>query len=234
MSYKITDRIWKDSESKGISRLVLLALAKFANDDGIAWPSQETLRDLSRCSLRSVRDAIRSLVDSGEVEIVEQGGAIPGKGHSSTVYRVRVITEAESASVPGRICGSPRQNLPQTPAENDTTGRQNLPPNLSVESVSEYIIDKAGAVFQIKTRLCKMFRRSAGIKWSAIELGLLDSAVGSGLSDSDWESLAQYYAAKLPTDKDYRRRTLRSFLENLTGELDRANKHKREQRSFIP
>jgi hypothetical protein len=234
MSYKITDRIWKDSESKGISRLVLLALAKFANDDGIAWPSQETLRDLSRCSLRSVRDAIRSLVESGELEIVEQGGAIPGKGHSSTVYRVRVITEAESASVPGRICGSPRQNLPQSPAENDTTGRQNLPPNLSGESVSEYIIDKAGAVSKIKSRLCKMFRRSIAVKWSGVELGLLDDAIGSGLSDPDWDSLATYYAAKIPSEKDFRRRTLRSFLENITGELDRANRFRREQKAFIP
>jgi uncharacterized protein YdaU (DUF1376 family) len=41
-------------------------------------------------------------------------------------------------------------------------------------------------------------------------------------SEDDWKTLEAYYAAKIPEDKDARRRSLGTLLNNWNGEIDRA------------
>jgi hypothetical protein len=66
--------VWvlQHSEERMGSRLVLIALAEFAHDDGShAWPSIQTLADRTRLSERQVRNCLRQLESSGA--IVETG-----------------------------------------------------------------------------------------------------------------------------------------------------------------
>jgi hypothetical protein len=48
MSVGMLSRVWKHSKARFGDRLVLLAIADFANDAGEAWPSVETLAKKSR------------------------------------------------------------------------------------------------------------------------------------------------------------------------------------------
>ena len=67
MSVKCTSRVWELSESTGSNRLVLLAIADFANEDGVCWPGQDRLAKMAQISVSSVKRVIADLVESGEL-----------------------------------------------------------------------------------------------------------------------------------------------------------------------
>ena len=83
MSIKVMSIIWERSERSGSELLLLLALADHADDSGNCYPSVARLAAKTRMSERSVQYMLRSLVESGELQI-QQGG-----GRSNTnIYRL--------------------------------------------------------------------------------------------------------------------------------------------------
>jgi hypothetical protein len=83
VSFKVTNWVWARSESRNGARLVLLALADRAGDDGRAWPSIDDLAERTKLSPRAVQKAIANLVEIGEVEVENGGGR-----HRSNRYRI--------------------------------------------------------------------------------------------------------------------------------------------------
>ena len=65
MSIKAMTWAWSLEKLPLKESMVLLALADQANDEGLCWPSQETLAKKSRGSVRSVKRAIKFLRDVG-------------------------------------------------------------------------------------------------------------------------------------------------------------------------
>lgn len=59
--------VWEHSETSGSERLVLLALADSANDEGTCWPSMETIARKCRISRRYVVTIIKTLVKTGAI-----------------------------------------------------------------------------------------------------------------------------------------------------------------------
>lgn len=83
MSIHVLSHVLRYSEARLGARLVLIALAEFAHDDGTkAFPSVETLMERSRLGRTGVKDALRKLREAGE--IVETGETARGV----KVYRV--------------------------------------------------------------------------------------------------------------------------------------------------
>lgn len=74
MSFKVAAYVWKHSKHRGTSKLLLIALADFANDNGICWPSAATLAERINESERHTRALIKQLVDSGDLIAVAGGG----------------------------------------------------------------------------------------------------------------------------------------------------------------
>ena len=85
-------------------KLVLLALADYANDDGGCWPSMATLARKCSKGERTIQGAIKSLVEAGHMSRKET----PGKGCHYTIHPRSNCAPAESA---------PPQKTAQTPAE---------------------------------------------------------------------------------------------------------------------
>ncbi|GGT43563.1 helix-turn-helix domain-containing protein [Streptomyces purpureus] len=83
MSFKVTNWVWANSQSRNGARLVMLALADRADDNGCAWPSIEDLADRTRLSPRAVQKGIASLVELGELDVENGGGR-----HRSNRYRI--------------------------------------------------------------------------------------------------------------------------------------------------
>lgn len=83
MSFKVTNWAWSRSESRNGARLVMLALADRADDDGRAWPSVDDLAERTKLSPRAVQKAIANLVEIGELEVENGGGR-----HRSNRYRI--------------------------------------------------------------------------------------------------------------------------------------------------
>lgn len=86
MSVRVMTWVFEHSKSTGNDRLVLLAIADRANDEGTdAWPSIETLAGKTRASESTVKRSIRRLVELGELDVIEVG-----TGRRSSRYRVAV------------------------------------------------------------------------------------------------------------------------------------------------
>lgn len=74
MSIKRMAEVWENSAHKAGALLVLLALADFANDQGVCWPSFATLARKARISERQAKRIVAQLVKSGELALLEKGG----------------------------------------------------------------------------------------------------------------------------------------------------------------
>lgn len=83
MSFKVTNWVWARSESRNGARLVMLALADRADDNGCAWPSIDDLAERTKLSPRAVQKAILALVEIGELDVENGGGR-----HRSNRYRI--------------------------------------------------------------------------------------------------------------------------------------------------
>lgn len=83
MSVYVTRYVWEHSRVSGTKLLVLLALADFATDEGLAWPSIEALAQKARISVRNAQYILRELEEAGEIEITRNAGR--GK---TNLYRI--------------------------------------------------------------------------------------------------------------------------------------------------
>lgn len=68
MSIKVMSRAWDESKAKGSGLLLLLALADFADDNGLCWPSIETLSKKVRLTPQAVRNNLKKLEEIDELE----------------------------------------------------------------------------------------------------------------------------------------------------------------------
>jgi len=102
MSVRVMTKAW-DADLPPMEKLVLLALADCANDEGICWPSATTLAKKSGQGERTVRRCIRSLIANGHLSETQRSG-------TSTLFVVHPCqsgTPARAAPLPDR---------PDTPA----------------------------------------------------------------------------------------------------------------------
>jgi hypothetical protein len=69
MSIRLMTRVWDETRFKGTDLLILLCLADHANDDGLCWPSYQTLAKRARCSRRQAIRCVQKLSAEGWVRI---------------------------------------------------------------------------------------------------------------------------------------------------------------------
>jgi hypothetical protein len=113
--------VWSSSKSQGIDRLVLLAIADAANDEGNqAWPSIATLKAKTGLSERTVQRSITSLVELGELAVQRNAGrkgvnvysvtmTPPSESHPGAVTPRQADTPSERRLTPVSVTPSPRQ-----------------------------------------------------------------------------------------------------------------------------
>lgn len=125
MSVRIMTAVWAvtlpDSE-----KIVLLALADSANDEGLCWPSMATLAAKCSKSDRTVQAAIKSLVARGHMTRSE----VPGRGCR---YIIHPTPEAASPPKPlrGEEASPPKPATPTPEAASDKPSRTITSPEAS-------------------------------------------------------------------------------------------------------
>jgi len=124
MSVHVSSQVWMNCQQSGDRLLLMLALADFANDDGICWPSQLSLAARTRCTERGVQKMIDALEKLGEIEIMREGG---GRGVSAKYRLTNYTPKGEhGSSYPPRKKGergAERANM------GTIKGEQAVPPN---------------------------------------------------------------------------------------------------------
>ena len=75
-----------------VHKLVLVALANFADDEDLAWPHVETLAGMASVSTRTVQRALKTLEEAGLIErsMGLAAGARGGLRRTNSVYRLNV------------------------------------------------------------------------------------------------------------------------------------------------
>lgn len=115
-------------------KIVLLALADCANDEGGCWPSMATLAKKCSKGERTVQGVIKQLVEAGHLSRKE----IPGKGCQYTVHPRRDCTPAETA--PRSEVRVPPQGLRDTPAAAaDKPSKNHQEPSIDSSSDDERV-----------------------------------------------------------------------------------------------
>jgi Helix-turn-helix domain len=82
MSIKVMTEVWESSSTKGGARLVLLALADYANDEGYCHPGVERLALKSALTERNVQFILRDLEARGELVTLQRAG----RGHVNAYW----------------------------------------------------------------------------------------------------------------------------------------------------
>lgn len=119
MSIKVIQWVWDCSESKNAERLVLLAIADNAADDGTrAYPSVVEIARKANLSERGVQAAVARLVKSGELSVKIGGGR--GRVNMYTV----IMTPCSRRQTPQDLHPSPPADPGETP-QNDAETPQN-------------------------------------------------------------------------------------------------------------
>jgi hypothetical protein len=128
VSIRIMSLVWTtalpDSE-----KLVLLALADCANDDGVCWPSMRAL--VAKCSKtdRTIQAAIKSLAAAGHLTRDER----PGKGVLYTIHPTPEVASPPK-SLPPEDIAPPKPATPTPEAASDKPSRTTIPLKASPSS----------------------------------------------------------------------------------------------------
>ena len=121
------------------SKLVLLALANYANDDGYCWPTQASLSSDTSLSQRRLRDHLHALTLDGWVRIMALGN---GRGKSTQyLLNVELIALKAGGRSPKRALGKRAEKAdPLSQKADDPDGKGGQPtsdqPSLTVNDPS--------------------------------------------------------------------------------------------------
>ena len=126
MSVKLMSRVWDDAPVEGSELLLMLALADSANDEGVCWPSQETLSRKTRINKRHVQRLLSRLAAAGMIEVSPR---FAGGSQTSNSYRIIAPPTTPRPSPHDSIESSPPR-LPDRPP----TTLLSRPPHDSIES----------------------------------------------------------------------------------------------------
>jgi Helix-turn-helix domain len=132
MSIRLINAVWKHSrQQKSGALVILLAIADYANDDGIAYPAVSTLARKARMSTRNAQRWVRTLERDGELTVLKNQGrrgvniyriclpsGNPDKGdaHVTTdTCGANSVTQVSSTSDSGAIQSINKSSVETTP-----------------------------------------------------------------------------------------------------------------------
>ena len=101
MSVAATNWVWTESKAEGADRLVLLALADFADEDGNCFGSWGKLEQKTRLARRTIADCLRRLQKSGELVMMQRGTRkITGTGVQATIWSIPGVAKMGADAAP--------------------------------------------------------------------------------------------------------------------------------------
>lgn len=95
MSVRVMGMVWDNGPAKASERLMLLAIADHANDDGEAFPGVERLAAKCCVTIRPAQNTIRALEADGWITVEVGGGR-----KNTNFYRVNLAKLRESTPTP--------------------------------------------------------------------------------------------------------------------------------------
>lgn len=125
-----------------IQKMVLLVIAKHADDDSVCWPSHATIAREAGLCRRAVISALPPLVEQGWISITarerQNGGA------TSNLYTIHMVDEPSRSGAPvHQVHTTPTESNAQDLRSTRTPPVQEIHTSLSLEPISEPTIEPA-------------------------------------------------------------------------------------------
>jgi hypothetical protein len=139
MSIEIMSMVWKTDVGPATHRLVLLALADAANDEGVCWPSMAVVAMKAGCGLSTARKAVAEL--EADNLLIRQLRPVSGKRNQSNVYQLNVSAlearksaaqierESKKTAAPPQSERDSPSDLAATPAQTEGRNHKEEPPS---------------------------------------------------------------------------------------------------------
>lgn len=124
MSIRIMTAVWERTDLSSTQKLVLLALADWANDEGLCWPSINRLAVKASMAGRSIQRIIRELEEAGFVCRDE----VTGKGNKYWILSPLTDCHPRHSVIPPLTESHP---TPDTVSPNTSEIHQNTPKDMS-------------------------------------------------------------------------------------------------------
>jgi hypothetical protein len=196
MSVAATTWVWSDSKSEGADRLVLLALADFADETGRCFGSWGTMQRKTRLSKSTIARSLKRLEESGELKLIEASRIVNGRNFAS-VWQLPVQASDEQG---GGVRMTPGGGVTMTPGwcHDDTPTEKNY----SFTSSSEAKEKKTNAIPFSNKSLNQPLPSNGKEKVPPRE-----TVLGKGMSDEDWldhlATLPQYRGVNVRAKFDH-------------------------------
>lgn len=179
MSWRVSQDVWR-LKLPYAEKIVLLAFAEYADDDGICWPGIETVAKLAGCHKRTCQRKLDELTARGFISVTHEAYT----HHTTRTYRIEAkegdnvppyedkvrneAKEGDSLSVGDNVPPSPK---PKRVTESHQEG-DNVPPEYVSEPVSttsslgngqsEFLTDPPTPTRQAVAHFLQTF----GLKWN--------------------------------------------------------------------
>ena len=180
MSVRIMTQVWSLDIPSHL-KLVLLAIADSANDDGFCWPGQQTIAEKCSLTTRAARKNLATLQEMGLVEAVQRG-----KKQTNT-YQIVIGT-----TVPVTLQGD--RNSSTSSDRNHSSGPQEPSVEPSVKTAPTARVLIKNALVEAMGWNPKSVTRS---QWGAIEKAAKDLAAVNATPDQIIQR-ARIYPTKQP------------------------------------
>jgi len=197
---------WRNSRQKGGALLVVLALADYADDNGLSWPSIERLASKARLSDRQTQAVLRDLATAGEIAI-ERGRGPKGANR----YRILLPIHWGAVSSPPKEAGV----QPATPGGEVSSTEGVLP--TSPESSRDSLMDSTSKRARRKRRArpgvpaaVELHRRITGVYLPKVTWPRVVRSVGDRLLP--WGRLCKSWVSR-----GYRPSNLEGLLDAFTN-----------------
>lgn len=188
MSIKLMAAVWERIDLTSTQKLVLLALADWANDEGLCWPSIDRLAAKTSMAGRSVQRIIRDLESTGFIKRDE----VLGKGNRYWIYIPLTDCHPRHSVTPPLTESHPTPDTvsPNTSITHQLTTKSNIlaqPECVSKEVWDDFLaIRKAKRAPLTNTALDAIQREAAKAGWTLNEA--LSESVARGWQGfkADW------------------------------------------------
>lgn len=176
MSVKATSWVWYECDVAGPDRMVLLALADFADESGLCFGSWTTLEHKTRLSRRTIARSLTRLEKDGHLAKVHGAQTVGGR-NLATIWKLPVggnVTESL-----GGCHADTRGNVTLTPGwcHADTPTNSNVKETLSIENSPPArpqltVIKQSNSLLSLDSENKSQRKR--------------EDVLGKGLTDAEW------------------------------------------------
>lgn len=206
---------WKFKCDTHTQKLVLMALADNANDQGVCWPSIDTLALKCDLSRQGVIDQIEKLEKVGVLRTQQK----PGR---SNVYFISIPDTRPVNPVDYASNMTPVNAVDYHQSTPLTTPVNAVDPNRKEPSSNRRVAPPENKKTELQLRVEKMFKKRSTTPWDKSELTAWRTAgpVVAAATEDELQALEAFYSA--PQQETFARKTLATMLNNFSGELAKA------------